>query len=820
MLKDYPQIDYTLPTLIVAPGHEHVALLKEINDLKALWDVDLMTREGFKENHCYVPKRYARARIYDTFDLMPHIVDEIFELIPYKDKLKTEDPTIIKVLAYLDKEDLLEKKPWADAPLKPQIIVTGYAYLSQLEETILSTVYSASSIIKIQSKGSTQTIPLESYILEYDEVVALAHRISHTVQIEKRALKNIKVHVPSASYETLIGLIFPRFKLPFYLAQPKPLWEFPIAKEIQALFYDTDDSIKTIIETIYERLTMLSKHPQKRRLAVAINDVLERYWFSDASATHLAVVIEHEFKQKKITLSGAQDAIFIGNLNAHSIAEEDVLFLCGLNEGDFPKKVSSRAIIDDILAESIGLETIVERSIQATLEAQTLLNHPNLRAVSFSHKSYTQEKIPSSLIEQNKKTGRLNLQYSFDTDIRTSYEHDLIEVGKRLEAALLYGQEDATLTQLVQSLKKHDISLPEEFKHKEDTISRPLMERLLHNKSQTSYSRMEDFFKCEFRYLIKNLLGVKEEKNNRLSRFVGSFFHEILSMLEEIPPESEERYAVYRQVIARLESYEDEPLNIEERFYVENLFEHLDNFSQYVSDFHRDSQFKVFALERRYEVPLKGQKITKMVGIVDKIMAYHDRFAIVDYKSSAHEIKLAQLDQGLQSQLPFYMNVVQNHTPELTTPIGLFYHPFSAKTYQRSEKKSLQEQQQSDWKMNGYIDADQVALFDPTHTETGYIDGLKTKRTGELVGRAKILSSPELSAIGALIENHVNEAIVTIENGRFKINPKGDHLSNSYSCKYCEFKDICYRTPEDLEPNRFDDDGAFKSHIRGVIDEA
>ena len=467
----------------------------------------------------------------------------------------------------------------------------------------------------------------------------------------------------------------------------------------------------------------------------------------------------------------------------------------------------------------IGFETIAEKSYQKTLEAQSLMNHEGIVKVSYSDKSFTQEKIGSALITSNLESERLFIGPELERDVHYSYQNDLIEAGKRIESVLVYGHEDTSIPMIIHSVKSVYKDYPKAFKHKDAVIPAYLMDRLVKENSHTSYSRMNDYFQCEFKYLLKSVLKVKEPDTNPQPRLVGDFFHEVLSQLNDLPDDEAERHSVYESIVKKSEQKNEIISSPEDTFYIRYLFDHLDAFVDYVKSFHESSDFEIFGLEKEYEVPIKGKKINRVIGFVDKIMSYQNHFAIIDYKSSAHRINLVKLEKGLGSQLPFYMNVVKNNTPGLDTPVALFYHPFSMSVHKSDKNKDISSQQKEDWKMDGYIDEAWADVFDPLNITNGFVKGLKKTQKLEFYATAPLLSTEKLSALGQYIENLVNTSVLQIEAGRFKINPKGDSLDTSESCRYCKFKDVCYRTPDDLEDFSFETPNEFMDSIVGGLDD-
>ena len=273
----------------------------------------------------------------------------------------------------------------------------------------------------------------------------------------------------------------------------------------------------------------------------------------------------------------------------------------------------------------------------------------------------------------------------------------------------------------------------------------------------------------------------------------------------------------YQDIITRLEKNETIPLSNEETFYLHQLLEDVERFIEFVKTQHETSLFKPFAYEKKYSASLNGKTLNKMVGIVDKIMSYHDQFIIMDYKSSQRTISFRDYEYGLNSQLPFYMGVVQKQTEELSKASGFFYQSFDPKTPNYDKNQSLQDAYEDRFKLNGYLTEASLSSIDPLYEETSFIKGVKTKKDGSLYKNTPVLSQEELDLLIRWIEDKVSEAVDLIESGSFKINPKGS-ISDTPSCKYCEYQAICYKKPEDYVAFNVEDQETFFDHVRDVYD--
>ena len=73
---------------------------------------------------------------------------------------------------------------------------------------------------------------------------------------------------------------------------------------------------------------------------------------------------------------------------------------------------------------------------------------------------------------------------------------------------------------------------------------------------------------------------------------------------------------------------------------------------------------------------------------------------------------------------------------------------------------------------------------------------MKENKDGSFNKYAKVLSNEEMDELSNLVKEKIEEAFKEICNCNFEISPKILEGKNQ-SCKYCEFKDCCYKLHDD-----------------------
>ena len=234
-----------------------------------------------------------------------------------------------------------------------------------------------------------------------------------------------------------------------------------------------------------------------------------------------------------------------------------------------------------------------------------------------------------------------------------------------------------------------------------------------------------------------------------------------------------------------------------ELFFLDLLKEELKIVIEIVQKQRTNSYFSKGFYERRITVPLNEERNIILKGFIDKLVVckYGERVAyfIIDYKTGDASNNLNNLYYGLDMQLPIYVYLA-SQIPELKNiRLGGFY------LQKIISNEADIENKEKDLMLNGYTNSDIgiIELLDKNFEKSNTIKGIKTLKDGSLSKTAKVLSDDEINQIKTMAENKVLEAYKLILDGEFNINPKkvGRELTG---CKYCKFKDICYRKNEDI----------------------
>ena len=187
------------------------------------------------------------------------------------------------------------------------------------------------------------------------------------------------------------------------------------------------------------------------------------------------------------------------------------------------------------------------------------------------------------------------------------------------------------------------------------------------------------------------------------------------------------------------------------------------------------------------------------MGVIDKILYKEEEdtiyLVVIDYKTGNTSIKIDNINYGLDMQLPIYLYLSKNLNKDNTKVVGFYLQKLlrtnldSKKDYDTAREELL--------KLEGYSVSNEsyLSMFDTTYEDSKMIKSLKKGKNG-FYSYSKVLSEEEMDEIVKKTEEKIDEVINNILEGDFTINPKIID-SDNVSCKYCEYKDICYMREKD-----------------------
>lgn len=648
-----------------------------------------------------------------------------------------------------------------------QIIVYRYP-LNKFETNILSNYNYVEQSIELK--------PKKYNIYEFDsveeEVNYVAGRIveliNNGIDINKIKLMNI-----NDEYKEYVLRIFKFYNIPI---------------EINYTLYSNPSSIKFIknlklTKDIEQSLSIIENIYIKKQII----NILNNYSFIDNIDDKFIDIIESIMKSTNLTYKKYQNKVEI----IDHINDDEYVFLLGFNDS-YPKYYKDEDYFSDKIKQQLNIDTSIEKN---NILENSLISEFNIANIEFTYS----KKTSSGEYQMS------NLSTSIDYELvridNNNYNHsstyNKILLAKFLDEKNKYNVIDKSLNKLYFNYQDIDYKA---YDNKFTGIVKSDLYEFLNNKLTLSYSSIDNFYKCGFRFYLNNILKITPYEETFAIK-IGKIFH---SVLEKYNIENFNYDEIYNDELKKYEFDSKEKVFLnklkDDLLFIINTINKQNKYSKLTEELHEK---KVFINKD------KNISITFM-GIIDKIKYSKDKtvLAIIDYKTGTPLTNISKTLYGLDMQLPIYLYLSHHINGfEHAEVAGIYLQKILNNEFYYDPKKDYISQKEDNLKLEGYsIDnTDILSTLDITYQDSEIIKSLKTSKNG-FYAYSKILNQNQLNNLYKLVDKNINNAIDGILSCDFKVNPK--KIEKEDTCKFCPYSDICYKKNEDFIeldiPNKLD----------------
>ena len=763
-------------TIIICENNYKKKLLKEISNQKLFLNIKFFTKKEFFKKYLFSYDEKTIYYLVNKYNSKLEIAKMQLDNLYFIDECQEYKSSKLKKLVALKKELIAQDLLSVDSDFKNnldnfKIIVWGYEYLEQHEEEILNKHH---AIIYSEEDNYNHNTIFEFNTLE-DEVNYVAKEISKLI-LSGVDINQIKIANISEEYFNTITRVFKFYNIPIKVPYENTLYSNLITQEF---LQNYDSDITKTLEVIKDK---------DSNIVNKIINICNKYVFV-SDYNEVKDLIIYDLKHTKINNFNLKKYIEVVDYNEPF--EDEYVFLMNFNTSSIPKILKDESYITDNIKSEINAKIVLEINKQIKNYTKNKLRSIKKLVITYKLKSNKNEYYPSFLIEE------LNLQKKVITpDLLNSYSllNDKINFTRKIDDYLKYGNVDNSYFIYQNSLS--DIGY-NTYDNKFTNIDSNLLNDYLNNRLVLSYSSLNNFNKCAFRYYITNILKLDKYEES-FEAFIGSIFHDVL-----------EKCFIYNlNVTDEVNNYikdHNKVLSIKERFFVGKVIKDIN----YVIDILKEQNKHISLDQTLYEKSISIDKSVngvnvEFIGFIDKILYKElgDKtlVSIIDYKTGFIDIELKYIPYGLSLQLPIYLYLVKKSNLFVNPKfVGFYLQYILDKDITRSLTKSYEMQKRDNLKLMGYSinDPDYLEKFDNTYAGSEIIRGMKTKSDGSFSSYAKVLSEGEMNKIIDLTEKNINGAIDNILSAKFDINPKKIGYFNDIGCKYCKFKDLCFKKEED-----------------------
>lgn len=672
------------------------------------------------------------------------------------------------------KQELIEKKLIEEdiniQNLKQyKMKIYGYEYIDNYYINLLNKYF---NVEKINMNINPNKINIHKFQNQEDEITFIFDKINKYL-IEGIDINKIKIVNYSSSYEMLIKRMSKFYNIPVFINEASSLYSIDSVK----IFYTKLEQIKDKTEA-YQYLKEICND---ENIINQVLNILNNYYFIDNLDDKALEAIKYELKNTKVKTNIFKNCIEVKNL--FDTEEDDYVFLINFNEGEIPKNYKDIDFINDNIKSILGIDATYLKNKKLAQKTVDKINSIKNIIITYKEKDYFSSYLVSPLI------------YKLDCQVFDDYKYDYnnskannkMVLAKKLDKLIKYGIKDDILNILYSNYK--DINY-RTYDNKFKELDKNKLCNYLNNKLTLSYSSIEIYNECAFKYYINNILKINDSKESFKAK-IGTLFHNILSKIYE------ENYDYKKDYENSIKEFSTN----KEKFLAHNLSDELVYIVNTINEQEKYIELKDIRTELKIKINFKDKIDVNFVGIIDKLkfkkIDNNYLAAVIDYKTGSPDTSLKNINYGLNMQLPIYFYLLKRMDKDKKViPIGMYYQKILSNKL--NNPKDYEKERKEFFKLEGYSNSDEEILkyFDKCYKDSNLIKSMKQSQNG-FYAYSKVISTEEFEQIDTIVDYKIKEVINKICNADFSINPKRIDKKN-ISCEYCTYKDICFRQEKDI----------------------
>ena len=751
--------------LIICPNSYKIKILNYLEDNKKIINVKFMTLNEYKKSVLF---NYDENTLYYLVkkNMKPDNAITILNNLYYIDNKKYNNEKLdylVSIKKELDDNNLLIYDNLFNKLLsRRKVIVYGYGLLDSFDKSLLK----EATVIPYDNIDRKYDIYHFNYLKDEVEFVfqKICDLLNNNVDINKISLMNI-----DSEYIPYIKMMESFYNIKIDLNNSNNLLGTVVGKKLYELIL----SGKNIDEIFKE----LSYFENEKEYSVIIN-ILNKY--SNFNLLECITLIKYELLNHKISDKKLENVIRVKNV-FDCVSDDEYIFLMNFNNSSIPKYKMDTDYITNDICDLVNMDKLEIENERIKTNTLNYLSSIKNIIISYKDKSSFNDFYPSTLldyIDYNLLEYERSMNYSNEANrsLYTMYLDDYVKYGiKNKDIDLLYSNYD----------KNNYLEYDNEF----TGINKDSLIKYLNNELTLSYSSIDNYYKCGFKYYLNNILKIDEYEETFFT-ILGSLFHYVLSKMNEDNFDLDREYNYFLK---------DKEFNNKEKFFLDKLKKDLEFIIETIRKHQFISGFTKMLYEHKIDIKLMDSPYVHFKGYVDKIM-YTEKdnntlVSIIDYKTGNTDINIKNIKFGLSMQLPVYLYLVNNSDVLKNIKFTGFYlqHILDI-NLNKNDKRTKEEENFNNLKLLGYStnDLSRLSIFDSTYENSEMIRGMKLTKDGEIAKNANTLSDDEINEVLMITHEKIVDAMNNILEGKFTINPKILNNKN-VSCEYCKYHDICYR---------------------------
>ncbi|MBR4178165.1 MAG: PD-(D/E)XK nuclease family protein [Bacilli bacterium] len=757
--------------IIICKDKMKNSLLRIISNSKKLLNIKIITLSELKKKYYFDFEKESIYFVCNKYNVNYDIAKKYISNLYYISDINEDKIELLKNIKNdLDDNNLLLYNELFREYLKNKdIVLFDLKNIDKFYYKIFDELSKYSNIIEYNIEGKKTIKELYKAIDMDEEINFVASKICELIK-SGIDINNIKLANVNEGYYFTIKKTFNIFNIPVDLPSFSCIKGSKIVNEFK------NNYCNDIKETI-EFIKPLIVDEKDNDIYKSIINIVNSYNFVDDYMLVKDLLI-NDIENISIRENKYNNSVRVVDIENEIINDRDYVFLINYNEGVIPHNYKDEDFLSDKIKNKIGISDsydLNKKSLANIKEKISLINHliVTYRKHDLRDEIYISSSYESDLFEEKDINITFNNSDLFNKLVLISEKDENNKFGVVSNKLIL-----------LNSHYKDEKYL--DYSNKFSGISKDKILKFYKNGLTLSYTSINNYYECAFRYYLDNVLKTNKFEDS-FEMTVGNIFHHILSVCFEDSFDFDSSW----DYELKNNKYE---FDSSEEYFISILKNELLLIIKTIKNQLNYTQLKKSMYEKEIIIDVNSDLHIRFRGFVDKIM--YDEFngetivAIVDYKTGNPIININNVKYGLDMQLPVYMYLIKNEIKNVR--IGGFYL-----------QKILSNERDIDTrienlKLQGYSNSDEDILkyVDTSYNDSNIIKSLKRTNNG-FYYHSKMINDEEIDKLYNIVDSNIRIASEKIINGIFDINPKKikDKLR---SCAYCRYKDICYMKNEDI----------------------
>ena len=595
----------------------------------------------------------------------------------------------------------------------------------------------------------------------------------------------------SSDYQGFCVHILELLQIPYSIQKTSSIYSMTMIQ----MFLNEIQNINGSIQLLEEKIqNMIPQNDYERDALEKLAHIYSKYRKSDTTVKEFIEVLEYELKNTYTKSVMERNAITVDS-GLKKYGEEDLYFVLNFNQETMPPIFLDLDYLNDAEKKQLEITTTVQKNESKKREILWLLTHMKYVTCSYSSGSPFTNFSKSSLLKELKTFRTIENVIPDDKETNQFYNRYLLATS--LDTYYKYREKTKEFNQLLGTTFIEDYKT---YQNQYQTINEMALKDYLNGEMVLSYSSMDTYFHCPFRFYLRHILKVPETQSGSAT-MIGTFFHEVLSMLYQTDSKEE-------CISKALEKFSEES-DVKESFYLQKYKKELIEICSYLKEELDRTEFQPTYFERKFELDFDEAIHIKFMGVIDKILTFTDgnqTYAIViDYKTGKTQLNLNKVIYGLDMQLLVYLYFLKHH-PEFqyVKVAGFYLQHILPDVMNYQEKKTYALQRKEFYQLDGYTN-DSISLvshIDHDYVSGGMIRGLRVTKDNTFYSTAKVIDENTINRLLEIVEENINDVVQMIQKADFKIQPirlGNEKTEEITGCKYCQYYDICFKKITDIK---------------------